>query len=183
MLKRITVSLTDPKPEKDGDMGKFMRGRITSTRMQTALFLMLVLACFVATAVGQNQGLSAQAQAVNQNVKEVHFPFDIYNRIIDPEVLDANAEWLKQNPNGKLWIQGYADPRGDIVYNLVLSYRRAQWVKAQFVKRGVDASRIEYATGWGKLYQTCEQKDDTCFQQNRRVDTVPPEDLLFHWGQ
>ena len=54
-----------------------------------------------------------------------------------------------------MWIQGYADPRGDIVYNLVLSYRRAQWVKEQLVKRGVDESRIEYATGWGKLYQTC----------------------------
>jgi outer membrane protein OmpA-like peptidoglycan-associated protein len=47
------------------------------------------------------------------------------------------------------------------------------------VKRGVDESRIGYATGWGKLYQTCEAKDDNCFQQNRRVDVVPPEDLLF----
>jgi peptidoglycan-associated lipoprotein len=164
-------------------MGKFVRGRNTSTWMQAVFCLGLLPACFAATAVGQSQGLSAQAQAINQNVKEVYFPFNIYNRIIDPKVLDANADWLKQNPDGKLWIQGYADPRGDIVYNLVLSYRRAQWVKTQFAKRGVDASRIEFATGWGKLYQNCQQQDDKCFQQNRRVDTVPPEDLLFHWGQ
>ena len=183
MLKPITVSLTDPKPEKDGDMGKRMFGTRTSTWMQAAFCVGLMLACFPATAVGQSHGLSAQAQAINQNVKQVHFPFDINNRVIDPETLDANAEWLKQNPDGKLWIQGYADPRGDIVYNLVLSYRRAQWVKAEFAKRGVDASRIEYATGWGKIYQTCEEQTETCFQQNRRVDTVPPEDLLFHWGQ
>lgn len=183
MLKPITVSLTDPKSEKDGDMGKLMRGSNNLTWMPAAFCVGLMLACFAATAVGQSQGLSAQAQAINQNVKDVHFPFDIYNRVIDPETLDANAEWLKQNPDGKLWIQGYADPRGDIVYNLVLSYRRAQWVKAEFVKRGVDASRIEYATGWGKLYQTCEEQNEQCFQQNRRVDTVPPENLLFHWGQ
>ena len=124
--------------------------------------------------------LLPQTQAFNQNVKEVYFPFNIYNRIIDKAVLDANAAWLKQNPDAKMWIQGYADPRGDIVYNLVLSYRRAQWVKAQLVQRGVDESRIGYATGWGKLYQTCQQQDDKCFQQNRRVDVVPPEDLLFH---
>jgi len=82
-----------------------------------------------------------------------------------------------------MWIQGYADPRGDVVYNLVLSYRRAQWVKSQFVKRGVDASRIEFATGWGKLYQTCTQADDACFQQNRRVDVVSPASMMFHGGQ
>ena len=88
-------------------------------------------------------------------MKEVYFPFNIYNKIIDPATLDANASYLKQNPDTKMWIQGYADPRGDIVYNLVLSYKRAQWVKDQLVKRGVEESRIGYATGWGKLYQTC----------------------------
>ncbi len=125
-------------------------------------------------------GQSATAPAFGQNVKEVYFPFNIYNRTIEPAVLDANAAWLKQNPDAKMWIQGYADPRGDIVYNLVLSYHRAQWVKSQLVKRGVDESRIGYATGWGKLYQTCEVSDDKCFQQNRRVDVVSPEDLMFH---
>ena len=125
----------------------------------------------------------ASAQSFGGNVKEVYFPFNIYNKIIDPATLDANAAYLKQNPDAKMWIQGYADPRGDIVYNLVLSYRRAQWVKAQLVKRGVDASRIEYATGWGKLYQTCETKDDACFQQNRRADVVSPESMMYHGGQ
>jgi len=160
-----------------------MRGTNNLTWMPAAFCVGLTLACFAATAVGQSQGLSAQAQAINQNVKNVHFPFDIFNRVIDPETLDANAQWLKQNPEGKLWIQGYADPRGDIVYNLVLSYRRAQFVKTEFAKRGVDTSRVEYATGWGKLYQTCEEQTEKCFQENRRVDTVPPENLLFHWGQ
>ena len=162
-------------------MGESMRSRKTSFLVEMSICLVLMLTC-LATSVSA-QGTSPQTQAFNQNVKVAYFPFDIYNRIIDPNVLDANAEWLKQNPDAKMWLQGYADPRGDIVYNLVLSYRRAQWVKAQLVKRGVDESRIEYATGWGKLYQTCQRQDEECFQENRRVDTVRPEDLMFHWGQ
>jgi peptidoglycan-associated lipoprotein len=123
-------------------------------------------------AVAQSAGA---AKDFTQNVKEVYFPFNIYNKIIDPNVLDANASWLKQHPDAQLWIQGYADIRGDIVYNLVLSYRRAQWIKSRLVERGVDASRIGYATGWGKLYPVCDKQDEQCFQQNRRVDVVPPD--------
>jgi len=157
-------------------MGKNTRGR----NIVLAIGLVISLACLAPMAVGQPPDSS---QGFGQNVKEVLFPFNIYNKIIDPATLDANAAWLKQNADAKMWIQGYADPRGDIVYNLVLSYKRAQWVKEQLVKRGVDESRIGYATGWGKLYQTCEQKDDSCFQQNRRVDVVAPESMMFHWAQ
>ena len=116
----------------------------------------------------------AQNPDFTQNVKEVYFPFNIYNKIIDPNVLSADADWLKQHSDTKVWIQGYADVRGDIVYNLVLSYRRAQWIKSQLVQRGVDESRIGYATGWGKLYPVCEKSDEHCWQQNRRADIVPP---------
>jgi outer membrane protein OmpA-like peptidoglycan-associated protein len=162
-------------------MGNIARRRNTTLVIRAAFAVALVLACLAPMAAGQTA--TAQMQAFDQNVKEVYFPFNIYNKIIDPAVLDANAAWLKQNPDTKMWIQGYADPRGDIVYNLVLSYHRAQWVKAQLVKRGVDESRIGYATGWGKLYQTCQANDESCMQQNRRVNTVPPEELMFHWGQ
>jgi outer membrane protein OmpA-like peptidoglycan-associated protein len=162
-------------------MEKIARSRNSSVVPIAGCLIALVLLCPDVPAFGQ--AASPQTAAFDQNVKEVYFPFNVYNHVVDGAVLDANAAWLKRNPDAKMWIQGYADPRGDIVYNLVLSYRRAQWVKAQLVKRGVDESRIGYATGWGKLYQNCQQSDDKCFQQNRRVDTFPPEDLMFHWGQ
>lgn len=155
-------------------MGKNLQCGNSAWFIRLAVCLVIALGCLVPVAV---------AQGFAGNVKEVYFPFNIYNKIIDPAALDANATYLKQNPAAKMWIAGYADPRGDIVYNLVLSYRRAQWVKAQLVQRGVDESRIQYATGWGKLYQTCAQADDTCFQQNRRADVVAPESMMFHWAQ
>jgi outer membrane protein OmpA-like peptidoglycan-associated protein len=123
-------------------------------------------------------GLEAQAvhtTEFSQNIKEVYFPFNVYSKVTDPAVLDRDAEWLKQHSDAHFWIEGYADVRGDIFYNLVLSYRRAQFVKTSLTKRGVSDSQIGYATGWGKLYPVCAQSDDACFQQNRRVDMVLPE--------
>ena len=110
-------------------------------------------------------------------MKDIYFPFNIYNRIVNPSDLQADGSWLTQNTGSKLWIQGYADIRGDIFYNLVLSYRRAQFVKTNLVKDGVDESRIQFATGWGKLYPVCNGTDEQCYQQQRRVDIVPPDTM------
>ncbi|HZP23539.1 MAG TPA: OmpA family protein [Terriglobales bacterium] len=118
---------------------------------------------------------SPQAQDLLQNVKDLYFPFNIYNRIINPNDAQADGAWLSQHAGSPVWIQGYADIRGDIFYNLVLSYRRAQFVKSQLVKSGVDESRIQFATGWGKLYPVCQSDDEQCYQQQRRVDIVPPD--------
>ena len=121
------------------------------------------------------QAASSGASEFSQNVKEVYFPFNVYSKVVNPAVLNSDAEWLKQHSDSHFWIQGYADIRGDIFYNLVLSYRRAQFVKTSLTKHGVSDSQIGYATGWGKLYPTCGQHDDACLQQNRRVDMVLPE--------
>jgi outer membrane protein OmpA-like peptidoglycan-associated protein len=141
-----------------------------------ALFIAIGVFIPATTSFAQDSNAaSPQAQEITQNVKEVYFPFNIYSRVIDPDVLHADAEWLKQHPNAHLWIQGYADVRGDIFYNLVLSYRRAQFVKSTLVKNGVNESQIGFATGWGKLYPICQDTDDSCYQKQRRADIVPPD--------
>jgi outer membrane protein OmpA-like peptidoglycan-associated protein len=141
-----------------------------------ALFIAIGVFIPATTSFAQDSSAaSPQAQEITQNVKEVYFPFNIYSRVIDPDVLHADAEWLKQHPNAHLWIQGYADVRGDIFYNLVLSYRRAQFVKSTLVKNGVNESQIGFATGWGKLYPICQDTDDSCYQKQRRADIVPPD--------
>jgi peptidoglycan-associated lipoprotein len=129
------------------------------------------------TLAQDNSAGSGQTQEITQNVKEAYFPFNIYSRVIDPGVLHSDADWLKQHPDAHLWIQGYADIRGDIFYNLVLSYRRAQFVKSTLVRDGVSESQIGFATGWGKLYPVCNASDDTCYQQQRRADMVPPDHM------
>jgi peptidoglycan-associated lipoprotein len=140
---------------------------------------MVVAALTLAAGSSSAQNLfTSQTPEFSQNVKTVLFPFDVYSRVVNPDVLNADADWLKRHPDAHFWIQGRADNRGDVVYNLALSYRRAQFIKKNLIKRGVSDSQIGFATGWGKLYPVCEQADDSCWQENRRADIVQPDHAL-----
>jgi len=130
------------------------------------------------SASAQSSLFTSQTPEFSQNVKTVLFPFNVYNRVENPDVLQADAAWLKQHPDANFWIQGRADSRGDVVYNLALSYRRAQFIKQDLIKSGVNSSQIGFATGWGKLYPICDSQNESCWQDNRRADIVQPDHAL-----
>ena len=150
---------------------KYLRAIVTSTIALAAL-------TFAASSASAQSLFTSQTPEFSQNVQTVLFPFNVYKKVVNPNVLDADAQWLKQHPDAHFWIQGRADSRGDVVYNLALSYRRAQFVKNNLINQGVSDSQIGFATGWGKLYPVCEQSDDSCWQENRRVDIVQPDHAL-----
>lgn len=58
------------------------------------------------------------------------------------EVLTAWADWLKQNPDTRILVEGHTDANGTREYNLALGERMAQAVKAGLVERGVAAGRV-----------------------------------------
>ena len=106
---------------------------------------------------------SNDQQGFNQAVKDVHFDFDQSDlRPEDRTILTSNAEWLKAHPEVMITLEGNADDRGDIVYNVVLSGERAMAVKDALVEMGVSPDRIAFATGWGKLYPICTEADESC---------------------
>lgn len=116
----------------------------------------------------------AQQQAVQQNLKDVHFDLDSFDlRDQDRQTLQENADWLKANPGVTVSIEGNADERGEIIYNLVLSQKRAEVTRDALISLGIPGDRIEFATGWGKLYPVCEQSDESCWSQNRRAHLTP----------
>jgi outer membrane protein OmpA-like peptidoglycan-associated protein len=143
----------------------------------TTTLLLIILVLSAGTASAQNP-FTSQTPEFSQNVKTVLFPFNVYNRVENPDVLKADADWLKQHPDASFWIQGRADSRGDVVYNLALSYRRAQFIKQDLIQSGVNGSQVGFATGWGKLYPVCAGQDDSCWQDNRRADIVQPDHAL-----
>jgi outer membrane protein OmpA-like peptidoglycan-associated protein len=144
-------------------------------RINRILSAMTVLAiAFFAMATRESaaqslQTLTSPPAEFSTQVKDVLFDFDNYENPTDMEVLRANAEWLKAHPQLSIYVEGYADPRGDIIYNLVLSQRRADTVKKILLDAGVSPDRILFGTGWGKLYQTCEDQSEECWSRNRRV--------------
>jgi peptidoglycan-associated lipoprotein len=147
---------------------------------------LLVLASSLATplnAAPQDQDQLAATAGANQptlqtwkdpsiieDLKNIEFDFDSHDLTSEQLSLDANAQWLKSHPSVRIRLSGYTDPRGDIVYNLALSHRRAESVKQQLVRMGIAENRIEFATGWGKLYPNCLESTEECWKLNRRVE-------------
>ncbi len=110
-----------------------------------------------------------EEEAFNQNVNEVLFPWNDHDEPSNPNVLDENVEWLKNHPRARFYIDGYASSRGELIYNLALSQRRADWVKQTLIAKGIPETRIVLAVGWGQLYPVCPETNDECWSKNRLV--------------
>lgn len=90
------------------------------------------------------------------------------------EVVDNVAAQLLASDAETVKVAGYTDRLGSVEYNLDLSQRRANRVKARLIHQGVKAS-IE-AVGYGKAHQVkaCDgesgQELRDCLYPNRRVE-------------
>lgn len=105
----------------------------------------------------------------NKNMQPIFFPWNEHEDPSNPNALDSDIQWLKEHPNVRFYVDGYASSRGDLVYNLALSQRRADWVKQALMSRGVPEDRIKLATGWGQVYPVCPELNDDCWSKNRLV--------------
>lgn len=105
----------------------------------------------------------------DQSVKPVLFPWNVDDSFIDPSPIEANAQWLKEHPDIYFFVEGYASTRGELVYNLALSQRRADNIKQHLIALGVPENRILLAVGWGQLYPVCPEENEDCWSKNRRV--------------
>ena len=80
------------------------------------------------------------------------------------ETISMVTELLKANPMLLVEIRGFCDYTGTDAYNEKLSLRRAERVKKELVKQGIDAKRIG-TNGKGRVLQPTEK-----YRPNRRVE-------------
>jgi OOP family OmpA-OmpF porin len=102
--------------------------------------------------------------------RSIYFDFDKYN--IKKEfipVLDEGVAIIKSKPALAVILEGHTDSIGSEKYNMALSIRRANSVKAYFVKKGIDAGRIT-AVGFGKMNPRYDNKTAEGRKMNRRVE-------------
>jgi peptidoglycan-associated lipoprotein len=103
---------------------------------------------------------------------DVHFAYDSFE--IDSagrEVLTRNLDWLRKNSRAKVELEGHADSRGTIEYNLALGAKRAKAVKDALVAQGIAADRLS-TISYGKELPLCHEENETCWARNRRVHSV-----------
>ena len=102
----------------------------------------------------------------------VHFAFnDATVRTEDAAALDRFANVVSKHYNGaKVTVEGFADPAGSQRYNVNLSQRRAESVKAYVASKGLDASLIN-TVGYGEARQVSRGAwgDQPGAELNRRV--------------
>ena len=107
--------------------------------------------------------------STNPNLRDVLFDFDKYDiRPEDAKTLDANAGWLKSNPNQLVLIEGHCDERGTNEYNLALGERRAKATMNYLVSQGIQANRITIIS-YGEERPVCTEKTESCYAKNRHA--------------
>ncbi len=82
--------------------------------------------------------------------------------------LQRHAEFLKNEPDWGVLLQGYTDQQGSVSFNKILGMKRAETVKQQLISLGVPESAIR-TVSLGEEGALCIDQSDVCRQMNRRV--------------
>ena len=110
-----------------------------------------------------------QSFTASSDLKDIHFKFDQYDLDDNSRaVLQKNAEFLKNNPNLHVEVQGHCDERGTNNYNIALGERRAHSTKKYLVAQGVN-SRNVHVISYGEEKPFCFSSGEVCWQENRRA--------------
>ncbi|MFL1501605.1 OmpA family protein [Pseudomonas sp. O64] len=81
------------------------------------------------------------------------------------------AQYLADNPERKVRIEGFTDNVGGDVLNQRLSEQRADAVENALIKMGVDARRLT-TQGYGKQFPVADNASAQSRQLNRRVEVI-----------
>ncbi len=100
--------------------------------------------------------------------------FNVNESVVSPgarNTLDRIADFLRENPDRNVSVEGHTDSSGSDTYNLALSQRRADAVGNYLISRGIAGTRVA-ARGFGESVPVASNDNAAGRQQNRRVEVV-----------
>jgi len=105
-------------------------------------------------------------------LQTVYFDFDRSELTgLSQQILRRNADWLKNNREYNVVIEGHCDNRGTIEYNLALGQRRASEVRDFLSAQGVAQSRMRTVT-YGEERPAVQGNSESAWSKNRRAQFV-----------
>jgi peptidoglycan-associated lipoprotein len=117
-------------------------------------------------AVTQQQAIDALVD----NFSKVHFATDSASLDAGGQAaLTENARILRDHGQIKVEVQGHADERGTIDYNLALGQRRANAVVDYLVSQGVAPSRLPIVS-YGEERPAASGSTEVAWAENRRAE-------------
>ena len=106
------------------------------------------------------------------NLRTVHFNFNSSSLTDETrELLERNAEYLKENSSIEIQIEGHCDERGGIQYNLALGEQRAMAVKNYLTSLGVSSEKMG-TISFGKERPIAFGHTESFWAKNRRANFV-----------
>lgn len=102
--------------------------------------------------------------------RSVYYDYDSY--VVKSEyrpLVQAHAQYLRDNAGARVLLQGNTDERGSREYNLALGQRRADSVKNAMTMSGARENQIE-AVSLGEEKPRATGHDDASWAENRRTD-------------
>ena len=104
--------------------------------------------------------------------EDIYFEFD--KSTLTPLAQDnllRKAEWLRENPDATVTIEGHCDERGTNEYNLALGDRRAESAKAFLTDLGIDSTRLT-TISYGEERPVDPRSTEEAWEKNRRAHFV-----------
>jgi peptidoglycan-associated lipoprotein len=102
----------------------------------------------------------------------LYFELDKYDLTSESlQKLRIAAEFLKEQSQIRVRLDGHADERGTTEYNMALGEKRATAVRDVLVRYGIDSQRLE-TTSFGRerpVNANCGD-NEACHSMNRRVE-------------
>src|SRR5581483_2143414 len=115
---------------------------------------------------------AALPPALRSALQDINFEFDRYELTDEAKhALDELGAALKANPQFTVLVEGHADERGTIEYNLALGDRRAQAAKSYLVALGIDPARID-TISYGEERPVDPGHDELAWAINRRAHFI-----------
>ena len=100
--------------------------------------------------------------------EDIYFDFD--RSTLTPAAQDnllRKAEWLRENSDATVTIEGHCDERGTNEYNLALGDRRAESAKSFLIDLGIEPSRLT-TISYGEERPVDPRNMEEAWDKNRR---------------